>query len=158
MTQTQVTKIAWYSIVLMILTSIHHVYGAIIYSTPWRLHVLIISIPVIALTLLLRWLLFKNESKYRWFLTGFFILITLVPSIGMIGIFEGLYNHVLKNIFFFSGASQNTLQSMFPAPKYEMPNDFIFELTGVLQGFIVVPMIVILTRLASSLVIGKQIV
>ena len=77
---------------------------------------------------------------------GIFMFVTLVPSIGMIGVFEGLYNHILKNAFFFAGASGNTLQLMFPPPTYEMPNDFLFEFTGVLQGFIAVPMIVLLTR------------
>ena len=146
MTQTQVSKMAWHSIALMSLTSIHHVYGAIIYSTPWRLHILMLSIPVTALTLLLKLYFFKKKGKYRWAFKSAFLFITLVPSIGMIGVYEGLYNHVLKNILFFSGASQETLQSMFPAPMYEMPNDFIFEVTGVMQGLIVVPMIVLLMK------------
>lgn len=146
MTQTQVSKMAWHSIALMSLTSIHHVYGAIIYSTPWRLHILMLSIPVTALTLLLKLYFFKKKGKYRWVFKSAFLFITLVPSIGMIGVYEGLYNHVLKNILFFSGASQETLQSMFPAPMYEMPNDFIFEVTGVMQGLIVVPMIVLLMK------------
>ncbi len=146
MTQTQVSKMAWHSIALMSLTSIHHVYGAIIYSTPWRLHILMLSIPVTALTLLLKLYFFKKKGKYRWAFKSAFLFVTLVPSIGMIGVYEGLYNHVLKNILFFSGASQETLQSMFPAPMYEMPNDFIFEVTGVMQGLIVVPMIVLLMK------------
>lgn len=146
MTQTQVSKTAWHSIALMSLTSIHHVYGAIIYSTPWRLHILMLSIPVTALTLLLKLYFFKKKGKYRWVFKSAFLFITLVPSIGMIGVYEGLYNHVLKNILFFSGASQETLQLMFPAPMYEMPNDFIFEVTGVMQGLIVVPMIVLLMK------------
>ena len=146
MTQTQVSKMAWHSIALMSLTSIHHVYGAIIYSTPWRLHILMLSIPVTALTLLLKLYFFKKKGKYIWVFKSAFLFITLVPSIGMIGVYEGLYNHVLKNILFFSGASQETLQSMFPAPMYEMPNDFIFEVTGVMQGLIVVPMIVLLMK------------
>jgi hypothetical protein len=147
MTQTHVSRIALYIVALMTLTSIHHIYGALIYDTPWRLHVLMLSIPVIVITVLLRWRLEKNENQYRLALNVLFILITLVPSFGMIGVFEGLYNHVLKNILFFGGASRDTLQSMFPAPTYEMPNDFIFELTGVIQGLIVVPMIVLLTKL-----------
>ena len=156
MTQNQVSKIAWYSVALMSLTSIHHIYGAMIYSTPWRLHVLLLSIPVIALSLLLKSVLLKEESKYKGPLKSVFLFITLVPSIGMIGIFEGLYNHVLKNIFFFMGASQETLQSMFPAPTYEMPNDLIFEITGVAQGLMVVPMIILLTRLLPSIFKRRQ--
>jgi hypothetical protein len=74
----------------------------------------------------------------------------------MIGIFEGLYNHVLKNIFFFVSASKQTLQSLFPAPTYEMPNDLIFEITGGAQGLMVVPMIILFTRLLPSIYKRKQ--
>jgi hypothetical protein len=53
MNQLQVSRIAWCSVVLAILTTIHHVYGAVLYDTPWRLHILVMSIPVIILTLIL---------------------------------------------------------------------------------------------------------
>lgn len=85
-----------------------------------------------------------------------FILLTLLPSMCMIGIVEGLYNHALKNILFFGGASTATLQRLFPAPTYEMPNDLLFEVTGVLQGFFVIPMIVQFARLTGSLQKGSQ--
>lgn len=156
MTQTQVSKMAQYSVSLMCLTSIHHIYGAIIYGTPWRLHILMLSIPVIVLTLLFRWLLLKKENKYSWALKGFCMFITLVASVGMIGVYEGLYNHALKNILFFGGASHEILQAMFPAPIYEMPNDLIFEFTGVMQGLIVVPMIVLLTKLSAFVFKKRQ--
>lgn len=109
MDQTQVSKIAWYSVALMALTSIHHAYGAVIYQTLWRLHVLMISVPVIVLTLIFNKILQKQNSSMRSFAFWLFILITLVPSIGMIGVFEGVYNHVLKNILFFDGANEITL-------------------------------------------------
>src|SRR3546814_15643418 len=51
--------------------------------------------------------------------------IILVPSIALIGVYEGIYNHLLKNILFFSGADRSLIASLFPAPKYEMPNDEI---------------------------------
>jgi hypothetical protein len=53
MNQLQVSRIAWCSVALAILTTIHHVYGAVLYDTPWRLHILVMSIPVIILTLIL---------------------------------------------------------------------------------------------------------
>ena len=150
MDKKQVAKLGWYSIALMALTTIHHIYGSVIYNTPWRLHVLFISIPVMVLTLILQWRLVKNGSTRSGLLFWLFIFLTLLPSMGMIGVVEGLYNHVLKNLLFFGGLNTAGLQRLFPAPTYEMPNDFLFEATGILQGFIVIPMVVYSTKLLRS--------
>lgn len=60
------------------------------------------------------------------------ILILLGPVV-WIGVFEGGYNHVLKNVFYFAGLSPDTIERLFPPPRYEVPKDWLFELTGVLQ-------------------------
>ncbi len=65
-----------------------------------------------------------------------FVILTLVVPIAAIGFFEGGYNHLLKNVLFFEGAHQATLDRLFPGPEYEMPNDLEFEATGILQFFI----------------------
>ena len=39
---------------------------------------------------------------------------------------------------------------MFPAPTYEMPDDLFFEVSGVLQGIIVIPMVVQFVKLFGS--------
>lgn len=118
---------------LMVLTSIHHVYGAVIYSTPWRMHVIFLSAPVLVVTMILEYLLKRSDNRFLFWLYSFVIL---VPSLGFIGLFEGIYNHILKDIMFYSGFSEETMLSMFPPPMYEMPNDFLFEFTGVLQGVV----------------------
>jgi len=141
MNQLQVSRIAWYSVALAILTTIHHIYGAVIYDTPWRLHVLMMSIPVIILTLILERQLRKREVRSRCFRFWLLYFITLVPSLGFIGVFEGIYNHLLKNIMYFGGADDGLLQTLFPAPTYEMPNDLLFEITGVMQGVIAIVVI-----------------
>ncbi|MGO4838810.1 hypothetical protein AB4144_41840, partial [Rhizobiaceae sp. 2RAB30] len=42
------------AIATLVVTSVHHAYGAVIYGTPWRLHILHIAVPVaIAIALLL---------------------------------------------------------------------------------------------------------
>src|SRR5262249_61137272 len=64
-----------------------------------------------------------------------FMALTLVGVAG-IGLFEGGYNHLVKNVLFFGGASRATLDQLFPPPAYEMPNDLWFEVTGVLQFFV----------------------
>ncbi|WP_338864126.1 hypothetical protein [Myxococcus stipitatus] len=119
---------------VLLLTSIHHVYGAVIYETPWRLHMVAIS-AITALGLVGSLSLFRarRDGALGTAALGFFALLTLALPVGMIGAYEGLYNHVLKNLFFFGGASTPVLHTLFPPPTYELPNDFFFELTGNLQ-------------------------
>ena len=49
------------------------------------------------------------------------------------GFFEGGYNHVLKDVLHFGGASPALMRRLFPPPRYELPDDAFFEVTGVLQ-------------------------
>lgn len=143
-------QVTMYSHILMLLTSVHHIYGAIIYHTPWRLHAVFVSIPVIAVTALLTYFI-KNKSNFKSrFLFWLNWIIILIVSIALIGIFEGIYNHFVKDLLFFAGTDRATLLSLFPPPKYEMPNDLFFEITGVLQAVIAVILIVHFTRLTVS--------
>jgi hypothetical protein len=50
-----------------------------------------------------------------------------------LGLFEGGYNHVLKDVLYFGGASPATMTRLSPPPTYEVPNHAFFESTGVLQ-------------------------
>lgn len=136
----QLKRTGLYSNALMALTTIHHIYGAVIYSTPWRLHVIFLSAPVLVVTMILEYLLKKYDNRFLFWLYSFVIL---VPSISLIGLFEGIYNHILKDIMFYSGFSEETMVAMFPPPAYEMPNDFLFEFTGVLQGIVCSLLIVV---------------
>lgn len=156
MNQIQVSRIAWYSVALAVLTTIHHVYGAVLYQTPWRLHILMMSLPIIILTMILRRQLTKKDADNKCFVFWAFYTITLVPSLGFIGVFEGIYNHLFKNIMFFGGAGNGLLQTLFPAPTYEMPNDLLFEFTGVGQGFIAIVLIKHMYSLTITLFKLKQ--
>lgn len=156
MNQLQVSRIAWYSVALAVLTTIHHVYGAVLYQTPWRLHILMMSIPVIILTLIFRRQLTKKDADNKCFAFWAFYFISLVPSLGFIGVFEGIYNHLFKNIMFFGGADDVLLQTLFPAPTYEMPNDLLFEVTGVGQGIIAIVLIKQMYTLTISLFKMRQ--
>jgi hypothetical protein len=133
----------------MIVTSIHHVYGAWIYNTPWRRHVLFVSVPVIIITVLLNRRLSKKEYSRSSFLFWLYWLITFIAFIG-IGLFEGIYNHLLKDILFYAGVDHAILLQMFPPPAYEMPNEFFFEFTGVLQAFIFIPLAFYFFRLTKK--------
>ncbi|WP_089355963.1 hypothetical protein [Ekhidna lutea] len=112
-----------------LITSFHHVYGAVLYDTPWRTHIayqgaswLVVS--YVLLLICIRW----DRLWLRWIyaiISGFFFVLA-------IGLYEGFYNHILKNILYFIGLAEETLLSMYPPPKYELPNDWLFELSGIL--------------------------
>jgi hypothetical protein len=118
---------------ILLLTSVHHAYGAYIYATPWRLHVVGFAIAAAVL-------IGVSACVYRWYggiarTLAFWMLcaVTLAFPFAMIGVFEGGYNHVLKDVLYFGGASRALMQTLFPAPAYELPNSVFFEVTGVAQ-------------------------
>lgn len=109
------------TIIVYVVTSIHHVYGAIHYETPFRLHIVFIGF-FFLITALLFLLLFNIQKKGAYFLT--FILISLLFFGLAIGVYEGGYNHLLSNILSFAGIGGN-----------HVPDSVIFESTGILQFF-----------------------
>ena len=124
-----------FGIITMVLTIIHHSYGAIIYEAPFRLHVALIAVPATLILLITFWMYNKQTRKaYKTAAFWIFISFLAIFPIGIIGLFEGVYNHVVKNILYFGGASNGLLTMLFPPPEYEMPNDVFFELTGILQA------------------------
>lgn len=118
----------------LVLTVIHHVYGAAIYATPWRHHVALIVLPVLIVLML-------ADGVHRWrpaTLLGraslwLSIVLTLLVPVAAIGLVEGGYNHVVKNVLFFGGVPRATFERLFPPPVYDVPSDPWFEVTGVLQ-------------------------
>lgn len=128
-------KLSFLSNLLMVLTSVHHIYGAAIYLTPARLHILYMSIPVLTTTLLLNRQLQRSNNR-QTIIARTHRTIILVFSILLTGMYEGVYNHILKNIFFFGGATAEVMDTFFPAGIYEMPDDIFFELTGIGQGIL----------------------
>lgn len=127
------------SAAVMLLTALHHMYGAVIYQTPWRNHVVDVSLWTTAFIIAALLVFYRKRFSTTgcvafWLALG---AITLIP-VGMIGLFEGGYNHLLKNMLFFSGASTTLLHTLFPPPTYHLPNDVIFEATGILQALLAV--------------------
>ena len=122
------------ALAILLLTAVHHAYGAYAYDTPWRLHVVIVA----GLTALLLWgaahvLRRRPAGLARTVaLVAFCLVDLLLPVVG-IGFFEGGYNHVLKNALYFGGTSPQLMARLFPPPVYELPGDWLFEITGVLQ-------------------------
>lgn len=128
------SKTMWSALAVLLLTTVHHVYGAYIYNTPWRHHVAIVSTVTAAI-------LFGSLHVLRTRTGGVagriafwvFAVVTIVVPVVAIGIFEGAYSHVLKDALYFTGASRGLMQQLFPPPAYEMPSDAFFEVTGILQ-------------------------
>lgn len=122
---------------VMLLTAFHHMYGAVIYQTPWRNHMVEVSLWATAFIIAALFVFYRKQSSTTgrvafWLATA---AIALIP-VGVVGLFEGVYNHLLKNLLFFSGAPITLLHELFPPPTYHLPNNVIFEVTGVLQAFV----------------------
>ena len=128
------SSVARHASAVLLITSIHHAYGAYVYDTPWRYHAVIVAgvtAPLIfgALAVMRS----RSSRLLRALAYGVFVLGSLGVSMLMIGLFEGLYNHIVKNVLYFGGASPGLMMRLFPRPTYEMPNDLFFEVTGILQ-------------------------
>lgn len=116
------------------LTALHHVYGGIIYGTAWRLHGAFVVVPI-SLALIVSFALLRRSPNTRagvW-AGRVLVLVAAVFPVFFVGAFEGGYNHALKNILYFGGLSGEAFARLFPPPTYELPNDLLFELSGVAQ-------------------------
>jgi hypothetical protein len=122
-------------------------YGAAVYNTPWRRDVGLNGGIILSVCFFLLYL--YNVYKKRVFLILYIAISLIVFDLG-IGLFEGLYNHILKNIFFFGGMTIAKWRCFFPAPAYEIPDNFIFESTGVLQFFMALISTYYLLKLTSN--------
>jgi len=84
------TKTLLASASVLILTVLHHFYGAAIYGTPWRQYIAVIVLPVLLVLLLAygaqQWRPLTLLSRVGMWL---FIVLTLVVPIELISFFEG---------------------------------------------------------------------
>lgn len=126
-------RVAASALLLLALTSLHHAYGAVIFGTPWRLHVLLFVAPaaiIIAALLYAGW--FANTERSARLLTWAAAAVVFVVPIVLVGYVEGGYNHVFKNIVYF-GFGKAAFHAIFPTLPYEMPKDLFFEISGLAQ-------------------------
>jgi hypothetical protein len=142
-------RVALHALAVLLVTSVHHVYGAVVYHTPWRLHAVHVSVAAAVVMLgalaLARARLGTTLARVAWWT---FVLVT-VAIIVIFGAFEGVYNHLVKDLLYFAGAPIEWLMWLFPPPKYEMPNNLFFEVTGILQ---------ILPAVSAAWLLGRLIV
>lgn len=119
---------------VLLLTTVHHLYGARVYRTPWRRHAAVVSTLATAVIGGSLSLLRRNGERTTgkiafWVFTGANLAF---PVVGF-GLFEGGYNHLAKDVLYFGGASPAVMRRLFPPPRYEPPDNLFFEVTGVLQ-------------------------
>ena len=113
----------------LLLTIIHHARGAVLYENPFRLHVVFVAVPVtIALAVAYRG---RSPSTAGGIARAAFLTLSFIVG-AAIGVYEGGYNHVLANLLYFAGAPPELFEKIYPAVS-EVPNDFWFEASGVLQ-------------------------
>jgi len=122
------------SVAVFAFTTVHHVYGAYIYNTPWRIHAAFVSGLATALIAALLQLLRKRPDEVIGLVASWaFVAVTFLIPFLAFGVFEGAYNHVLKVVLYFSHASPRLMARLYPPPAYEMPNNLFFEITGAMQ-------------------------
>jgi hypothetical protein len=125
---------------VLVLTLLHHAYGGVIYGAPFRRHAVVAFGVFLALLVTLLAIFARRPATSLGRAAGWLAAgsAALVPVLA-VGLFEGLYNHLLKNGLYFGGASGELMRALFPPPRYKFPNDFAFELSGVLQFVIALP-------------------
>jgi len=84
---------------LMTSTTLYQMYGAILYNTPWRMHVVLASIPIIIFTSVVSKTADK-QCEYKKIMQWMFWGVTLIVSVMAIGFFEGFITICLKMCFF----------------------------------------------------------
>ena len=107
--------LAWRALVTeYVLTTVHHVYGGIAFGTPGRLHMALGFTLLFGLTLALR----RGHSRAAGQALR---AVVIVFWIGLLGGYEGGYNHLYASLRFAAGN---------PLPGY--PADLLFQATGIL--------------------------
>jgi hypothetical protein len=134
-TQETLSRVTRYALAVLLLTSVHHAYGAYVYRTLWRLDAVVLSAFAAAAILSSLVVIQRNtDETVREIAFWVFTAVVFVVPVALIGLFEGAYNHALKNALYFAGASSTLMSRLFPPATYELPNDVFFETTGVMQA------------------------
>ena len=131
-------RLAIGTIAIVALSIIHHIYGGFEYDTSWRVYMSILFfIPMLFLTLFLQSLAIKKKTIS---IIALYSILVFIGWVVVLGFGEGGYNHVVKNILYFGGASKSLMNTMFPpefgtTKLFEKPNNWFFEITGILTTF-----------------------
>lgn len=122
------------SIVQAVLTTLHHVYGALLFDTPQRLHMLAAAPPYVLAIAVAYQGATRPVARWRGALGRAILVSSWLLPVGVIGVFEGGYNHLLKNVLFFAGIDRAHFEALYPGSLlYEAPSDLSFEASGIAQ-------------------------
>lgn len=116
------------NIILLLVTTVHHIYGGLLYATNWRIvGTLYGGFYCLVAVVLLQYSNRNSAVRFLGMALSYFWAI-------VIGYYEGGYNHALKNLLFILEVPIKTLDILFPPEfGYKIPDNFTFELSGILQ-------------------------
>lgn len=140
-------RTTYFSLLLLALTCLHHFYGAIVYHSHWRMHVVLIALPVMALIAWLQYAYGHGRFANSRSLLLIYLLVTALFPIALIGVYEGVYNHLCKNIVYLFTGNNAFFNMLYPPPVYEAPGNRWFEITGVLQALLAAPLLLYFGKL-----------
>jgi hypothetical protein len=142
--------LGWLGLVVALdagLTIAHFAHGAHVYEDPSRYHVVAPALAALLASLLVGGAYARRPS--RLLLWGL-VSIVGVPFVGAFGLYHGGVNHVAKLLFYAAGVSPERLEEMFDSPDFAIPNDAVFELTGVLTLVTALAIAHLLARLVRA--------
>ena len=116
-----------------LISSGHHLYGAIAYDTMWRAGVSYWILAIVSVMCALLYLYWRCADRPSGKVALWLFSFGAIVFQSGFAMFECVYSHVLKNILFFGGLSQDLLERIYPAPAYHLPDNLLFELSGLLQ-------------------------
>jgi hypothetical protein len=116
----------------LVITSLHHLYGARRFDTPWRAHVVQIALSAGGLLAVFLFVEALGRGRPAARIARWGALGVVATIAAWLGLYEGGYNHVVK-VIAYAALPLDTFARLFPAPTYELPNDLWFETSGILQ-------------------------
>jgi hypothetical protein len=106
----------------------HALYGVHRYENSALYHLVPVSLVWLVLAMVLAGVYVRRPGPVkRWLLVAFVGL----PYAGIFGVLHGAIGHTLKLVFFAAGMSPDRLAQVFDLGDFVVPDDAIFETTGV---------------------------
>jgi hypothetical protein len=107
----------------------HFLYAARLYDDPYRAHpVEPVAIAVVVVILLAVVFWRTGSAAALWLLSA----AVAIPFVGMFGGYHGGFLHVAKLVMFAAGTSPESLEAIIDSPDFAVPDDLVFETSGVL--------------------------
>jgi hypothetical protein len=130
-----------------LLTIGHFVYGASLYDDPSREHVVLPAIVFFVVAAVLAGAHLLRPKRWALWLFGAEVAIV---DVGLFGGLHGGFNHALKDIFFWSGMNAERLAQIFDSPDFAVPDNTLFELTGIAGLLVALAIVYLLVRLIRA--------